>query len=467
MTPDRKSTEPAQQTEREAPSKPSHRRMKWRCSLVLLGVLCVLGLSGRPAGAQVHCPDSQSMVSASFDFHEFTGDKPFTLNTCMTTSYGPAWADILVKPENFLQCKGASIALCYYSGPGPVTPCEFAPDQATASCTCYEIPGGATYFVDINAILNLDVYLATVAECGIDGSDCLPRGSRTAPVCDSINTNTFIPGADLISTFSLYLENEIPISQTQCTIPALYAGCMTAPCTRTGNIDPATGLPLVQCTCPTFDGPFQAGQSVNPQQCVLDNNLVWSAAYAPGGTFPPPLPGCVPDTPGPSGCPLLSPKPPNIPPPPSDISCAKVCGEYRNSAQQGVEVGFTCDATLCTATKADPDLVKEACSGLGNNDVSEILKLETAVGFSCAASQICGCTPDQPTSVAIFSLNARQRARGIATQCDLNGTLCGTPPESPPVGQIPTLSGRAMIMLAVVLALVGAAALRRKAYRRF
>ena len=228
-----------------------------------------------------------------------------------------------------------------------------------------------------------------------------------------------------------------------------------------------SGLPLVQCTCPTFDGPFQAGQSVNPQQCVLDNNLVWSAAYAPGGTFPPPLPGCVPDTPGPSGCPLLSPKPPNIPPPPSDISCAKVCGEYRNSAQQGVEVGFTCDATLCTATKADPDLVKEACSGLGNNDVSEILKLETAVGFSCAASQICGCTPDQPTSVAIFSLNARQRARGIATQCDLNGTLCGTPPESPPVGQIPTLSGRAMIMLAVVLALVGAAALRRKAYRRF
>ena len=63
--------------------------------------------------------------------------------------------------------------------------------------------------------------------------------------------------------------------------------------------------------------------------------------------------------------------------PPSDVSCKQVCDEYKKSLQGGVEVGFTCDATLCTATKADPDLVEEACSGLGDSNVSEILGLET------------------------------------------------------------------------------------------
>ena len=157
----------------------------------------------------------------------------------------------------------------------------------------------------------------------------------------------------------------------------------------------------------------------------------------------------------------MSPKPPNIPPPPSNISCANVCAEYRNSARgAGIEVGFTCDATLCTAAKADLDLVKEACSGLGETSVAEILKLETEVGFSCAASQICGCEPQPQTNAAIFSLNARQRARGISPQCDLNGTLCGAIPAG-----IPTLSGWVMIMLAVFLAVVGAAVVRRKASR--
>ena len=61
-------------------------------------------------------------------------------------------------------------------------------------------------------------------------------------------------------------------------------------------------------------------------------------------------------------------------------------------------------------------------------------------------------------SQAIFSLNERQRARGISPQCDLNGTLCGAKPGKP----IPTLSGWVMIMLAVFLAMVGATMLRRK-----
>jgi hypothetical protein len=71
--------------------------------------------------------------------------------------------------------------------------------------------------------------------------------------------------------------------------------------------------------------------------------------------------------------------------------------------------------------------VNQACAGLANSSVSEILKLEVEVGYSCAASQICGCTPTPMTNKEIFRLNAEQRARGIATQCDLNGTLCGQP----------------------------------------
>jgi hypothetical protein len=90
-----------------------------------------------------------------------------------------------------------------------------------------------------------------------------------------------------------------------------------------------------------------------------------------------------------------------------------------------VEVGFTCDATLCTATKSDFDLVQQACSGLQNSSVSEILKLETEVGFSCAASQICDCEPKKKTNEEIFILNESQREKGIVPQCDLNGTLCG------------------------------------------
>src|ERR1700742_825510 len=59
---------------------------------------------------------------ATFNFNDIT-TQPFRLNTLETTPFGPAWADIVVKPENFLLCQGAPTALCFYSGPGPVTPC--------------------------------------------------------------------------------------------------------------------------------------------------------------------------------------------------------------------------------------------------------------------------------------------------------------------------------------------------------
>ncbi len=46
---------------------------------------------------------------------------------------------------------------------------------------------------------------------------------------------------------------------------------------------------------------------------------------------------------------------------------------------------------------------------------------------SCCASQLCGCPSDSPTNIEISALNQQQRDRGITPQCDVNGTLCGTP----------------------------------------
>src|SRR5262245_26912341 len=95
---------------------PTRGRWVRRGWFVALGLLCLLGIPTSGDAKEPKCPDSESSISPSFDFHEFTKKKPFPLNTCMTTPYGPAWADVLVQPENFLQCQGASIALCYYSG---------------------------------------------------------------------------------------------------------------------------------------------------------------------------------------------------------------------------------------------------------------------------------------------------------------------------------------------------------------
>ena len=384
----------------------------------------------------------------NFSFDEFTRNKPFHLNTLCTTCTTPgcttpdtpAWADILLTPENFVACKGAPIALCYYSGPDmPVnseaapTPCVLRPDGAIADCTCYEIPPGSTYFVDINAILNLDVCNDTVNTCGPTGSDCLPAGRKVAPVCEAIRKGTLIPGADLISTFSFVLDGPdgpLPIKNELCTtIPTLYAGCMTAPCKRTHVIDDYTGMFLVKCACPTYEGFFQVGADPNRLGCNLGPDNVWSAAYAPNAQTFPELPKCVPDVGG-NECPLL---PPGFQegdvPVPSDVSCQKVCSEYKQSNQKGIQVGFTCDATLCTAA-SDPALWIKACAGLDKHSVSEIIKLETLVGYSCAASQICGCEPNKKTNEEIWRLNAAQRHHKppIEPQCDYNGTLCGTEP---------------------------------------
>ena len=317
------------------------------------------------------------------------------------TMNGPAYADIVLDNQNnFLQCKGGPIALCYYSGPDEPATCELSDDGRIANCKCFVIPYG-TYFVDINSILNYGVYQKTVRKCGADGSGC--SESNSAPVCDAINNGKLIPGADMISTFSYACVPEEGIGQTNCpadpTQTAPYAGCMTAPCTKT------TEDGIVNCACPTFDGRFQVGNFIEPDECTLSESLLWSASYSPNKedvNFPtPPTDGCFPDAPGVFGCPLLQEE---IPPPPAGVNCQQVCDEYANTANDDdVEVGFTCDATLCTApptcTIGDSPLVKTACDGLGSNtSLTEIIKAETEAQCSCCASQLCGCLPNQATN---------------------------------------------------------------------
>jgi hypothetical protein len=403
---------------------------KWYHRVMVVGVLFLLGAPGGSyskndvsfvskmspsvpsvlaAGSGANSKRQVHFVPNSFRFWDNTRNWP--------TSFGPAYADIVLEPSNFLPCRGGPFALCYYSGPNPET-CTLTEDGRFANCKCFEIPFG-TYFVLINGILNYEVYLKTVRKCGEDGSKC--QEVNQAPVCEDINQNKFIPGADLISTFSFDCVPEEGIGQTNCE-KAPYAGCMTAPCYRTGEEG------IVECSCPTFDGPYQVGQE--NAQCTLGSNLIWSAAFNPneeGKTFPTP-PTCTPDAPGGLGCPLLS-QPPPPPNPPPNVDCKKVCEEYQSCQRAGgIEIGFTCDATLCTSTCNDRDLVKVACSGLQNCDISEIVKLETEVGCSCCASQICGCEPNDKTNAAIFDLNQQQRGRGITPQCNLNGTLCGVQP---------------------------------------
>lgn len=342
-------------------------------------------------------------------------DTRFIPNVFWTTQYGPAYADILLQKENFLACKGGPFALCYYSGPEPVA-CIPTEDGRFANCRCYEIAYGP-YYVDINSILNLNVYLETVRKCGSDGSLCTETNS--APVCRYINRGKLIPGADLISTFSFNCVPTQGIGQTNCAT-ASYAGCMTAPCYRTGTAG------IVECKCPIYEGPYQVGEF--GAQCDLALDLVWSAAYNPnvaGKTYPE-LASCVPDAPGEIGCPLYVPGT-TVLPPDSGVDCNEVCNEYAAcQTSTGLETGFACDATLCTANCGDRDLVSLACSGLQDCDISEIIKAEQAAQCSCCASQLCGCTSNTQTDKAIARLNQLQRDRGIIPQCDQNGTLCGS-----------------------------------------
>jgi hypothetical protein len=239
---------------------------------------------------------------------------PFVPTDCWTTAYGPAQADIVTSPKNFLYCSGGAYALCFFSGPPEKTgtdpnnqalPCVVDGDRA--NCTC-EVYTSGPYFVDVNAILNLGAYYQTINEeaCGKDGSGCAnlescgPDGGvrgcadrRQAPVCAYVNgqnpddpTVSLMPKADLVSAFSFAMDDDYDLGSTRCDEPAPYAGCMTAPCFLPAGAQspPADGDPI-QCRCPIVTGAFQIGQ--DGQSCEIPSEggmrYVWSAANTVGG----------------------------------------------------------------------------------------------------------------------------------------------------------------------------------------
>ncbi len=340
----------------------------------------------------------------------------FPLNTQQTTAYGPAWADVTTSTSDWITCFGP-YALCFYAD------CTVTDSSdPVANCPCYETFG--TNFVDINAILNDDVYNETKAFCTANPEAChIPN---QAPVCQSLNSGEFMQGADRFSTFSFYRSTQEPIGMTDCTDqPGLYAGCMTAPCydPTTPGVDDTT---MIQCQCPTYDGPFQIGQ--DNMSCENSANMVYSAAYnaatPPTSNFCDMIDGCVPDaSPDNCGCGLYVPGVTALPVD-SGIDCNLVCQQYDTCERGSIELGYTCDATLCTTETTS--LIADACDGLQNCDLSEVFKAESAAQCSCCASQLCGCTPNAITNQKIGTLNSQQNAAGTSTQCDINGTLCGS-----------------------------------------
>lgn len=199
-----------------------------------------------------------------------------------------AAADVITDPSDFLPCSEFPYALCYYSGPDPMT-CVRDENGSTATCECYyvdaldESPSGTVAgtstrvnFVDKESILNRCVAEETEAFCSTN--DCSKVDA--APVCWYLKNRPqiFAPPSfgtvDTVSTFSFAEVEGASIGCTQCS--GTYAGCMTAPCKLQ---DDGNGGTIAKCVCPLATGPYQVGQ--NDQACDLSAQgagLVWSAA---------------------------------------------------------------------------------------------------------------------------------------------------------------------------------------------
>jgi hypothetical protein len=277
---------------------------------------------GQRAHTGERCAESPSCSKGN------CSNTPFKPTNCWTTQYGPARADVILNPENLLYCTGSpsQYALCFFSGPpyrtgqkpdNPILPCVLHGDVASCTCEVFTSAGAPAgqpttpYFVDINGILNEGAYFQTVAACGHDGRKCAnlhncgKGGTKSgcsnykqAPVCQYVNHQnpndpsvSLIPKADLISTFSFAMNDSYKQGSTSCTgaSAGVYAGCMTAPCFfGPDHKSPAKAGDKIQCECPTWNGPYQIGQS--GQSCAIASpgiatpagaKYVWSASYMP------------------------------------------------------------------------------------------------------------------------------------------------------------------------------------------
>ena len=244
-----------------------------------IAACCLLALALAPNGRAIAADADHGSAAAAPRVHLVPNSLGFwTARDHWTTPYGPAFATVIEKSSNNVPCTGGPFALCAYSGTAPMS-CKVDKAGEFADCKCFEIPH-ASYFVNINAILNRDVYLATVKVCGKDGSRC-SKHPNMAPACRYVNEHNLIPGADLISVFSNECATKIPFGHKSCTSSSPYAGCMTAPCRRTATPG------IVDCSCPIFNGPHDLG--VAQGQCSLEDGLIWSSAFYPkwGGGFAP------------------------------------------------------------------------------------------------------------------------------------------------------------------------------------
>ncbi|WP_019962091.1 hypothetical protein [Woodsholea maritima] len=240
----------------------------------------------------------------------------WTLSACSLAQDEPPRADAFENAENFLACRGNGYALCYYSGPAddqptkpgtssPPLPCNPNVDD-TAACTCYAFDDGmyngelSWNYVLIGSILNREVREEAMLRCHEDGSNCLNMKSLhghcrevdgviaesedclQAPVCSYLGNpaegipQTLYPNLEnvsLISTFSFAYSDVHEFGSTECSNAdnPSYAGCMTAPCIEDEN-------GLTSCQCPTFEGPYQVGQTYDGLTCAIDGHI-WSAAY--------------------------------------------------------------------------------------------------------------------------------------------------------------------------------------------
>lgn len=247
-------------------------RARWtRWAVVAVGWFASAG--GMPANAT-----SDTAGAASSDQGLRCERLPFVENVFWTTQYGPAPADVVTGSASMLRCDSGAYALCYYSGAEPM-PCVVDEEKGVASCECLKLEPDVEhpeYIVVINSILNTCVYVESVAQCGHSGENCAGTVGE-AEVCDYVEQNELIPGADLISTFSFAPVGDFELGCTECE--GTYAGCMTAPCYERMNDE---GESVVVCDCPLYDGPYQFGRR-GDYTCDAGDGLVWSAAYNPEG----------------------------------------------------------------------------------------------------------------------------------------------------------------------------------------
>src|SRR5262249_23461471 len=252
---------------------------------------------------------------------------------------------------------------------------------------------------------------------------CIPAPVNTAPVCNYINRQKLIPGADLISTFSFDCAAEEPIGVTKCGA-GTYAGCMTAPCQETD----AEGT--VECRCPLFDGPFEVGK--DGQKCSLtDPPGVWSAAHNVSSsgsgqeavTFPTlDVSTCTPDLPEDhGGRPLLPARPP--PAPPTRLGLRPGLRRVHAVPTAGDPGRLHVRRGALHAHLHQQRSRDDACGGLGNCDTTSIIQLETEMGCSCCASQICRCAANAGAQAEIAELDPEQRDRGVTPRWALSGAL--------------------------------------------